>query len=656
MTDYDKTIEYTDSAKIDVLKQALTDNRYTDVIDSLRPNSTMSINPSQKGFIDIYLQYPNDFLDSLREAIYQVKAQKDTNLELIRSSFADIKINLIGELLMNMHDINTKHENTTVTFECQVLATDSPKSYIKEAKFDCPLCGQEDEAKCTIDRTIVVPICSNRTCKKAKMLIRTSEMITDDIQTILMQEPMDKSKKSSPVIFTGKLVGKLVRTSYVGQKKLITGLFRTAVDFKKNEHEVFIDVMSVQDMDENKPTLPDETDIKQLTIDSKQDGFIDKVINSFAPAIFGYNDIKLSILLQLAGGVKTQKRGDINLFLIGDPSMAKSELLKFASKLVTKSIYTSGRGSSAAGLTIGIVKMGDGRSIAQAGVLPMCDGGLACIDEFDKMGEQDRSAMHEAMEQQTVSIAKAGIAMTLPSRTSVLAAANPKWGMYDSDNSLRDNINVPAPLLSRFDLIWLIQDKVNMTSDRLKANHILESFEMSMGDRCYLKEDDLSKYINYARTFKPKLNDDAKKTLLDIYEKMRNVSSKSDIPIGTRQLEAIVRLSMAYAKLHFKEEVDKNDINIIRILLEKQYESFGSSISQGGVQTQIFVDGKSVKEHDVLTVWNSCKNIEGNVRLREFEKALIDSGMTKEKAESTISKWENNNAIKLNGDGTYTRI
>ena len=300
--------------------------------------------------------------------------------------------------------------------------------------------------------------------------------------------------------------------------------------------------------------------------------------------------------------------------------------------------------------------MSDGRSIAQAGVLPMCDGGLACIDEFDKMGEDDRSAMHEAMEQQTVSIAKAGIAMTLPSRTSVLAAANPKWGMYDSDNSLRDNINIPAPLLSRFDLIWLIQDKVNMTSDRLKANHILESFEMSMDGDCYLKEDDLAKYINYARSFSPKLNAEAKKTLLDIYEQMRKVSAKSDIPIGTRQLEAIVRLSMAYAKLHFKEEVDKGDINVIRILLEKQYESFGSSISQGGVQTQIFVDGKSVKEHDVLTVWNSCKNIEGNVKLREFEKALVVSGMTKEKAESTISKWENNNAIKLNGDGTYTRI
>jgi replicative DNA helicase Mcm len=646
----------TKSRKIDDVKQALYDNRYADVIDKLRPDSTISINPSQDGLIDVFIDSTNDFMEVLREAIYRVKAAKDSNLELVRESFKDMKINLIGDLLMNMHEITTKSENTTVTFECQVLATDSPKSYIKKASFYCGSCGNEYEESCNIDRKMIAPLCTNRTCKRAKTLIRTDKMETDDVQTILMQEPMDKAKKSSPVIFTGKLVGNLVRTSYVGQKKLITGLFRSDIDLKKNEHDVFIDVMSVQDMDENKPHMPDEEEIKKLNSDAKEDGFIDKIIASFAPAIFGYQDIKLSILLQLAGGVKTQKRGDINMFLIGDPSMAKSELLKFASQLVPKSIYTSGRGSSAAGLTIGIVKMSDGRSIAQAGVLPMCDGGLACIDEFDKMGEDDRSAMHEAMEQQTVSIAKAGIAMTLPSRTSVLAAANPKWGMYDNDNSLRDNINIPAPLLSRFDLIWLIQDKVNMTSDRMKANHILDSFEMSMDEECYLKTDDMLRYINYAKTFSPKLNNDAKKTLLDIYEKMRTVSAKSDIPIGTRQLEAIVRLSMAYAKLHFRNEITSDDINIIKRLIEKQYEAFGSSISQGGVQTQIFVDGKSVKEHDVLTVWNSCKNIEGNVRLREFEKALISSGMTKEKAEATISKWENNNAIKLNGDGTYTRI
>lgn len=648
--------EYTESAKIDILKQALIDNRYTDVIDSMRPDSTISINPSQDGFIDIFIDSSNDFMSLLFEAICRVKAQKDTNLELIRASFAGIKIDLVGELLVNMHDINSKKENCTVTFECQILATDSPKSYIKEAQFECAICNREYEAKCDLDRKITAPLCTNTQCKHAKTVIRTDKMITDDVQTILMQEPMEKAKHSSPTIFVGKLVGNLCRTSYVGQKKEITGLFRSDIDLKKNEHDVFIDVLSVRDLNDVKPLLPTSEEENKLINDSKKDGFVDKVVNSFAPMIYGYNDIKLSILLQLVGGVKTQKRGDINMFLIGDPSMAKSELLKFASGLVQKSVYTSGRGSSAAGLTIGIVKMSDGRNIAQAGVLPMCDGGLACIDEFDKMNIDDRSAMHEAMEQQTVSIAKAGISMTLPSRTSVLAAANPKYGMYDNDNSLKDNINIPTPLLSRFDLIWLIQDKVHMTSDRLKANHILDSFDNDMTDDCYMTQELMIKYINLAKTLKPKLTEEAKKTLLDIYEAMRKASSKSEMPVGTRQLEATVRLAMAYAKLHFREEVNSDDINKIKYLIEKTYESFGSSISDGGVQSQIFQDNKSVKEHEVLSIWNTCKNIEGKVKLRDFEKALIDNGMSKEKAESIISKWENNNAIKLNSDGTYTRI
>ena len=648
--------EYTESAKIDILKQALIDNRYTDVIDSMRPDSTISINPSQSGFIDIFINSSNDFMSLLFEAVCRVKAQKDTNLELIRASFANIKIDLVGELLVNMHDINSKNENCTVTFECQILATDSPKSYIKEAQFECAICNREYEAKCDLDRKITAPLCTNTQCKHAKTVIRTDKMITDDVQTILMQEPMEKSKHSSPTIFVGKLVGNLCRTSYVGQKKEITGLFRSDIDLKKNEHDVFIDVLSVRDLNDVKPLLPTPEEESNLINDSKKDGFVDKVVNSFAPMIYGYNDIKLSILLQLVGGVKTQKRGDINMFLIGDPSMAKSELLKFASGLVQKSVYTSGRGSSAAGLTIGIVKMSDGRNIAQAGVLPMCDGGLACIDEFDKMNIDDRSAMHEAMEQQTVSIAKAGISMTLPSRTSVLAAANPKYGMYDNDNSLKDNINIPTPLLSRFDLIWLIQDKIHMTSDRLKANHILDSFDNDMTDDCYMTEELMIKYINLAKRLKPKLTTEAKKTLLDIYEAMRKASSKSEMPVGTRQLEATVRLAMAYAKLHFREEVNSDDINKIKYLIEKTYESFGSSISSGGVQSQIFQDSKSIKEHEVLSVWNGCKNIEGKVKLRDFEKALLENGMSKEKAEALISRWENNNAIKLNSDGTYTRI
>ena len=646
----------TQSRNIDIIMEALHKGNYTGVIDSMRPESTISINPSVEGMVDVFIERSGDFMFLLREAIFRVKAQKDGNIDIIRAAFFNIKINLIGELLLDMHDIDTKHENTTVTFECQVLATDAVQSYIKSATFECFICNREYEANCDLNRKITAPLCENTSCKHAKTSIKTDRMVTDNVQTILMQQPMEKSKNSSPVVFIGKLIGNLVRTSYTGQKKLITGLFRSNIDLKKTEYETFIDIMSVGDLDDVTPQLPSDTEKNKLIADSKTDGYMDSVVNSFAPLIYGHSEIKLSLLLQLVGGVKTKKRGDINMFLIGDPSMAKSEFLKYTAKIMMKSIYTSGRGTSAAGLTIGIVKMSDGRSIAQAGVLPMCDGGLACIDEFDKMSDSDRSAMHEAMEQQTVSIAKAGISMTLPSRTSVLAAANPKYGMYDTSQSIKDNINVPVPLLTRFDMIWLIRDVVNQTSDGLKADHVLDSFTQDMGKDAYVNLEGMIKLVNFARTFNPVLTEEAKDELKTIYEEMRKLSARSEMPVSIRQLEALVRLSMAYAKLHFRNEVIRSDVREIKKLFELMYGSFNESLSSGGTQSKIFQDRATTKEHDIIKVWDSVKSIEGKVKLKEFEKALIDNGMTEEKARALLARWENNNAIKLNSDGTYTRI
>ena len=365
--------------------------------------------------------------------------------------------------------------------------------------------------------------------------------------------------------------------------------------------------------------------------------------------------MKLAILLELVGGVKTNKRGDINTLLVGDPSMAKSELLKFAKQITQRSIYTSGRGSSAAGLTIGMVKMPDGRMVAQAGVLPICNNGFAFIDEFDKMNKDDRSSMHEAMEQQTVSIAKAGIQMTLPTRTAILAAANPKYGIYDSDITLRDNIDVPAPLLSRFDMIWLIKDKVHATEDKAKATHILNSFT-DVDTSSYLSDLQLMAFLNYAKVLKPKLLDESKEKLLEIYEQMRSSSSESKMPVGVRQLEALVRMSMAYAKLNLKEEVTINDVESVEQLVRIMYESFGQSLEKQSVQQQIYFDKKNKKQHDYLSVWNSCKDENGNVRLKQFQKTLMECGMPEDETKRLIDRWENSNVIKLNKDGSYKRI
>ena len=186
--------------------------------------------------------------------------------------------------------------------------------------------------------------------------------------------------------------------------------------------------------------------------------------------------------------------------------------------------------------------------------------------------------------------------MTLPTRTSILAAANPKYGVYDSTITLRDNIDIPAPLLSRFDLIWLIKDKVQVTEDMLKANHILESFTSDKED-VYFNSKQLLAYLNYTKNFKPILQEEAKSKLLEIYEQMRKASASSDMPVGTRQLEALVRLSMAHAKLYLREKVTIFDVERIEKLVISMYESFGQSLTKGSIQQQIYFDKKNTKQH-----------------------------------------------------------
>ena len=239
--------------------------------------------------------------------------------------------------------------------------------------------------------------------------------------------------------------------------------------------------------------------------------------------------------------------------------MAKSELLKASRRLTQKSVFTSGRGASAAGLTIGIVELPNGRKVAQAGVMALCSGGHAMIDEFDKMNPSDRSAMHEAMEQQTVSIAKAGINLTLPAQTSVMAAANPIYGKYDLERNLAENLNLPPPLLTRFDFIWLLVDVVNSEDDTSKAQHILSSYDMEY-ENTGMSEEKLMAYLNYARQLKPTLSKSTHLKLISVYNNMRSKSTSESITVGVRQLEALVRFSMARAKLLLKSEVDEDDV------------------------------------------------------------------------------------------------
>ena len=322
----------------------------------------------------------------------------------------------------------------------------------------------------------------------------------------------------------------------------------------------------------------EEEELQRLTRDPE---IYEKIARSIAPQIQGEytKDLKRAIACLLFGGSRkvlsdgVKLRGDINVLLMGDPSTAKSQFLKFVERVAPIGVYTSGKGSSAAGLTAAVNKSANGEFYLEGGAMVLADGGVICIDEFDKMREQDRVAIHEAMEQQTISIAKAGITTMLNSRTSVLAAANPIFGHYDDTKSVGDNIDLMTTILSRFDCIFIVRDVRDMERDRSIARHVLGvhmSAAMSESASGEIDVPTMKKLVAYCRDrCAPRLSDEAAAMLSDNYVHIRNSVRESlkgrstesvVVPITVRQLEALVRLSEALAKMRLSAEATVPDV------------------------------------------------------------------------------------------------
>lgn len=390
---------------------------------------------------------------------------------------------------------------------------------------------------------------------------------------------------------------------------------------------------------------------------AKEKDVFEKISKCIAPSIYGHDDIKKAITCQLFGGSskvlpdKTRLRGDINILLMGDPSTAKSQLLKFVQKIFPVCIYTSGKGSSAAGLTAAIIKDNSTKEFhLEGGALVLADGGIVCIDEFDKMRTQDRVAIHEAMEQQTISIAKAGITTVLNSRTAILAAANPIFGSFNDLKAIDDQIDLQTTILSRFDCIFIVRDMKSSETDLKIAKHVLGLHTINQEASNPTAENDLNwikKYITYARTkIFPRLSDEASSALENFYVENRSLTKDknakhSRIPITVRQLEAIIRLSEAVAKTRLSSVVTMDDTLIAKEIFEKSTKN-------------------AIDCHAVIGESGSEEFKKGIIEIEDHIKAVVkmSTRITYEDLKSDLkSKFDNDKAIEraiinLRRDGT----
>ena len=433
--------------------------------------------------------------------------------------------------------------------------------------------------------------CTAETCKCAEFKLKENLSQFIDSQKVEIQEyPEDLPPGAQPERLTAYFESSLAHKIQPGDRVAIVGIIKPKSQFQgrrqKSEFDIYLYAHSIDEKigeEENvEPTASELKEIKELSL---QEDIAERIRDSIAPTIFGMNWEKRAVALQQFGGVTkelpdgTRIRGDIHMLMMGDPGLAKSQLLRSASRIAPRGVMATGKSTSAAGLTAAAVRdeFGEGRWSLEAGTLVLASGGIACIDEIDKMSDEDRSSMHEAMEQQTISIAKAGINAQLKSKCSVLAAANPKRSRFDMTLPLPPQVNMPISLLSRFDIFFIITDDPDPERDNLLADKILNSHrageELIPGET--IDEDKLAVkslegpidqrllrlYISYAKKLRPVMTSEAQYKIKEYYTGLRNRYHNTDeqdktMPITPRQLESIIRLSEADAKMYLSETVD----------------------------------------------------------------------------------------------------
>ncbi|MCS7097026.1 MAG: minichromosome maintenance protein MCM [Candidatus Methanomethylicia archaeon] len=558
------------------------------------------------------IEYPSKTIAAASAAIYDVMSTVNISYARKVKRFS-ARFKKLPEVTP-IRKIRSEHAGKLIMIEGILTRVSSIKQRIIKAAYRCDRCSELTyvEAADVDDRINPPERCTHCGGRIFKLIIEESEFI--DWQRLTIQErPEELPPAQLPRSIEAIARGDLVDIAKPGDRVVVTGILKAVKERGSimtfiPEIEVNYIEPSEKGMEEIEITPEDEEKIKKL---AKDPMIHEKILQSIAPSIYGYREIKEGIAYLLFGGIPkvlpdgVRIRGDINILLVGDPGTAKSQLLQYVARIAPRGIYTSGKGSTAAGLTAAVVKdRTTGDWYLEAGALILADGGVACIDEIDKMRSEDRVAIHEAMEQQTVSIAKAGIVATLNARTSILASANPTLGRFVEQKPITENVNLPITILSRFDLIFPIKDEPDEERDLKMSEHILRLHQT----RGYtsippIEPELLKKYVAYMRrNVKTKLSDEAMEKIKKYYVEMRRRGKEGSIPITPRQLEALVRMTEARAKMALREIATEEDADAAIRLMNYVLERTAYDVETESLDIDMLLTGKPKSQRDKMNV------------------------------------------------------
>jgi len=649
--------------------QFFEENYHAEILEKARKGENFLYVDFAK-LIEFDSEIAEDLLENPEEVIRNAELSfQEFDIENI-SRFKVRLFNLPVTQKIMISNIRSEHIGKFLVIEGIVRQKSDVRPQVVSAKFECPACGNIIPML-QLESTFREP--SKCSCgRKGKFVLLDKELV--DAQKIVVEEAHEnleggEQPKRINIFLKDDLVSPISeKRSAPGNKIRISGMIKevpitlNSAGTKSIRFDLQIEANNCEPIDETFYDLviteEEEEIIKKLGEDPR---ILNKLAASVAPSVFGYEKIKEALVMQMMGGVHkttkdgSAKRGDIHILLVGDPGAGKSMMLKRVNIVAPKSRYISGKGISAAGLTASVVKDEFLRGWSlEAGAMVLASNGLCCIDELDKMSREDTSAMHEALENQTVSISKANIQATLIARTTVLAAANPKLGRFDQYGIIANQIDLPPTLINRFDLIFPIKDLPNKESDDLMAAHILNLHHSPEKIEQEIPTKLLKKYIAYAKQrFNPKLTEGAMEEIKSYYLKMRLSGGGEEgiraIPISARQLDALIRLSEATARVRLSDRVTRKDAKKAVELLEYCLMQVGFDRETGKIDIDRIATGIPASQRsNIIMIREIMDELEERfgkeIPVQEIVEYAKEKGIDNSKTEEVIDK------LKRSGD------